>query len=61
MNIKDQQTLDLLIRKLIKSVHEDATEADLDSLVDDFHYDFINTTCRESINLWHSDEELLAN
>jgi len=28
MTIEEQKTLDLLVRKLIKNVHEDATESD---------------------------------
>ena len=49
MTIEEQKTLDLLVRKLIKTVHADATESDLDCLVDDFHHDFINYECREYI------------
>lgn len=56
MNTEEQQTLDLLVRKLIKTVHEDATESDLDCLVDDFHNDFINYECREAIKNWHDSE-----
>jgi hypothetical protein len=56
MTIKEQETLDLLVRKLIKNVHEDATESDLDCLVDDFHNDFINYECREALKNWHNDQ-----
>ena len=49
MTTEEQEKLDLLVRKLIKTVHEDATESDLDCLVDDFHMNFINYECREYI------------
>ena len=55
MTIEEQKTLDLLVRKLIKTVHENATESDLDCLVDDFHNDFINYECRESIKNWEEN------
>ena len=45
MTTEEQKTLDLLVRKLIKSVH------------DDFHHDFINYECRESIKNWHESTD----
>lgn len=54
ITIEEQDALDSLVRKLIKSVHEDATESDLDCLVDDFHGDFINYECRSKIQHWNN-------
>ncbi len=54
ITIEEQNTLDSLVRKLIKAVHEDATESDLDCLVDDFHDDFINNECRAKLEYWNN-------
>jgi len=49
---QEEQTLDLLIRKLIKDNFKDATEEQLSWLVDDFHTDFIDFYCKQKLIDW---------
>ena len=55
MNKEEEQTLDLLIRKLIKDNFKDATEEQLRWLVDDFHTDFIDCYCNEKLIGWNKE------
>jgi hypothetical protein len=55
MNKEEEQTLDLLIRKLIKDNFKDATEEQLEWLVDDFHTDFIDFYCNEKLIGWNKE------
>jgi hypothetical protein len=52
MTKEEEQTLDLLVRKLIKDNFKDATEEQLNWLVDDFHTDFIDFHCNEKLIGW---------